>query len=110
MLSKKNSSKKQQKEFKRFDYVKVNRVHDFGNGRIGFNADFGFDGVPAITIYNLTWVEGTRKDGTEYGFVSMPQEKGSDGNYYNRVYFPLDDGMTSAIQGMLEDALESTTD
>lgn len=103
MISKKKNQSK--KEFKGFDYVALGHVHDFGNGRISFNADLGFNGVPVITVYNLTWVEGTRKDGSEYKFVAMPQEKGSDGNYYNRVYFPVDDTLTDMIEGLLTDAL-----
>lgn len=103
--SKNNKSKNNKKDFKSFDYVALGHVHDFGNGRISFNADFGMDGTPMITIYNLTWVEGTKKDGTEYKFVSMPQERGSDGNYYNRVYFPIDDTLTDAIEKLLSDVL-----
>lgn len=103
MLSKKNNGNK--KEFEEFDYLKIDHVHDFGNGSISFNADFGFNGKPAITIYNLTWREGTKRDGTEYKFVSMPQEKGKDGNYYNRVYFPISDGMRDIIEEMLEKEL-----
>lgn len=104
MLSKK--SNKKSKEFKMFDFVSIGHVHDFGNGSISFNADFGVDGVPMITIYNLTWREGKRKDGTEYKFVSMPQEKGSDGNYYNRVYFPISDDLQDRIEMMLAEALD----
>lgn len=106
MLSKKSNGNGNKKDFARFDYIKIDHVHDFGNGSISFNADFGFEGQPAITIYNLTWREGTRRDGTEYKFVSMPQEKGNDGNYYNRVYFPISDDMRDTIEKLLGDALE----
>lgn len=102
MISKKqNDGKKKQSDvINDFQIVVVSHVHDFGNGRIGFNATF--DGL--VTIYNMTYIEGN-KNGKEYAFVSMPQEKGKDGNYYNRAWLHITDDLLSSIQSQLEKAL-----
>lgn len=83
------------------EYVRVRRAHDFGNGRIAFDCDL--DNL--VTIYGCTYIEGV-KDGKEYSFVSMPQVKGSDGNYYNRVYFIVNDEIKDQIIKQLEDLLK----
>lgn len=108
-LSKKSSAKKED-TMQTFNYVKVRRCHDFGNGRISFDADFGIHGEKStvtleyVTIFNLTWVEG-EKGGKEYKFVSMPQRKGSDGNYYNICRINISDELLADIEKQLSDML-----
>lgn len=91
-----------------FQNVKVERVHDFGNGRISFNATFGMgssdDPIRLVTVYGLTWVEG-EKDGKEYSFVSMPQQKAKDGNYYNHCYLTISEELKDDIASQIEEAL-----
>lgn len=111
MLSKgKNTEKSNAPKLEVFDYVHVNRCHDFGNGRISFNATFGMIGAvdqeehAILNAYNLTWIEGT-KSGRDYKFVSMPQKKGNDGNYYNEMYINIDDKLLDQIESELSDML-----
>lgn len=110
-LSKKGSAKKEE-TMQAFNYVDVKRCHDFGNGRISFDAEFGIKmDTPEkhwsevyVKVYNLTWIEG-EKNGKEYKFVSMPQRKGSDGNYYNICRVNISDDLLEDIEKQLSDML-----
>lgn len=42
-----------------------------------------------IAIYNCRAVTYTAADGTEKDFISWPEQKGSDGEYYKLAYAPL---------------------
>lgn len=101
MLSKAKETKKENKKLGTVEYVHVRRAHDFGNGRISFDCDLDY----LVTVYGCTYIEGT-KDGKDYSFVSMPQRKGSDGNYYNIAYFVVDDNLKQQIVKQLEDMLK----
>lgn len=109
-LSKKSNTESKKDAMQPFNHVKVRRAHDFGNGRISFDADFGIKGEKStienvfLTIYNLTWIEG-EKNGREYKFVSMPQRKGSDGNYYNICRVNISDDLLEDIESQLSDLL-----
>lgn len=111
-LSKKSKAESKEKKdaMQPFNYVKVHRCHDFGEGRIAFDADLGIKAEKStvtnvfVTIYNLVWVEG-EKDGKEYKFVSMPQRKGSDGNYYNICRVNISDDLLDDIESQLADML-----
>lgn len=100
-LSKKTNQSKKQDVGQEFLKAKVGRVHDFGNGQISFNCTF--DDV--ITIYNMKYIEGTKKDGTEYSFISFPQHKGSDGNYYNYVWCRITENLSDQIVEQIGKAL-----
>lgn len=89
-------------QLKSFTAAHVERAHDFGGGRISFTCTF--DGT--ITIYNMMYVEGT-KDGKDYAFVTMPQTKGKDGNYYNMCYSPITDALQDDIIKQLADLLDT---
>lgn len=100
-LSKKKEQQKKQ-EFKFFDGVKVVRCHDFGNGKISFDAIFD----DSVEIYGMNYIEGKKKStGEEYAFISFPQIKGSDGNYYNRAYLVITDELKDSIISQLEQML-----
>lgn len=109
-LSKKSNTESKKDAMHPFNYVKVRRCHDFGNGRISFDADFGIHAEKStvtliyVTIFNLTWCEG-EKNGKEYKFVSMPQRKGSDGNYYNICRVNISDDLLADIESQLSDLL-----
>lgn len=107
-------SKKREKKgsgLAEFNAVKVTRCHDFGNGRIGFSADFGIHADAStvtnyfVSVYNLTWIEG-EKNGRAYKFVSMPQRKGSDGNYYNVCRVDISDKLLEDIENQLSKLLD----
>lgn len=109
MLSKKNTEEKKNK-MQSFNYVSVRRCHDFGNGKIAFDADFGMkaegseDTKVFLSVYGCTWVEGENSKGS-YKFVSMPQRKGSDGNYYNICRVQVSNELLDEIESQLEDLL-----
>ena len=44
---------------------------------------------------------------TEYQIINFPQEKGKDGNYYNRVYFFIDDELKAEIIRQLEEKVDA---
>lgn len=108
-LSKKSNTEKKE-AMQGFNYVNVRRCHDFGNGRISFDADLGIHADKSdktlvfVTIFNLTWIEG-EKNGKEYKFVSMPQRKGRDGNYYNICRVSISDDLLADIESQLSDML-----
>lgn len=109
-LSKKSNTEHKKDTMQAFNYVKVRRCHDFGNGRISFDADLGIHAEKStvtliyVTVYNMTWCEG-EKNGKEYKFVSMPQRKGSDGNYYNICRVNISDDLLADIELQLSDLL-----
>lgn len=90
-------SKKKKAELNVFKDAKVLRAHDFGNGQISF--DCTFDNL--VTIYGMKYIEGER-NGEEYAFISFPQMKGKDGNYYNRAYINIDEKLMAQIVERLE--------
>lgn len=91
-------SKKKKAELDVFTDAKVLRCHDFGNGQISFDATFD----NKVTIYGMKYIE-TTKGGQDYSFISFPQQKGKDGNYYNRAYLNLDEKLTQRITSQLEE-------
>lgn len=102
-LSKKKASGEKQTITHVFTDVRVVRAHDFGNGQIAFDAVFN----DLVQVYGMKYIEGTKHDGTEYSFVSFPQIKGKDGNYYNRVYLVIDDDLKESIISQLEILLDA---
>lgn len=93
--------KKQQDAMNTFTIVEVRRCHDFGNGQISFDATFD----NTITVYGMKYIEGVKKNGDEYAFISFPQIKGQDGNYYNRAYAIITPELQDAIVSQLEKML-----
>lgn len=76
---------------------KVTRAKEWSEGNISFDMEL-FSG--GMTIYNCTYRSGKKGD-KEYAFVSFPQRKGSDGNYYNHVYFKIGDELLKNIEDQL---------
>lgn len=73
----------------------VSRVHDFRNGVIAF--DMIANGV---SIYGCRHIEKNGKS-----FVSFPQYQDKDKNYWNHVYFKIDDELLSDIEKQISDML-----
>lgn len=103
MLSRAKEAKKQ--ELESFKTVKVERAHDWTGGRISFDAVFD----NKVKIYGMTYIEGKRKDGTAYDFISFPQQKGKDGNYYNHVYLAMTEELKASCIKQLAVLLDVTT-
>ena len=83
--------------------VEVTRAIEFSSGDVAF--DLKVD--DAITIYSMLYKEVISKDGKEYQIINFPQEKGKDGNYYNRVYFFIDDELKAEIIRQLEEKVDA---
>ena len=92
-MKKSNTATKQdnQQEAKNFE-VKVKRAHVFNDTRTGFDAY-----VNGVDIKGFAFVEGSKGD-----FISMPSEKGKDGEYYNKVWFPTSDEMIADVKKQIE--------
>lgn len=101
MPSTKNS-KKEKKEFN-MDIVtlQVKSARQFNNGRVGFTLECN-----GITIYNMIAFPYNDKEGNEQWGVSFPQKKGSDGKYYNEVWFPINEEVRKDILDMIDEVLE----
>lgn len=64
----------------KIEELKILRVKDFDN----FTA-FDFE-INGIRIYGARIIEGRNGD-----FIAFPANKGKDGNFYNHVWFKMDD-------------------
>ena len=59
--------------------------------------------VNGIMIYGCSYRTLHRKDdGSEFAKIGFPSRQGSDGNWYNNVYFRITDEMIDAIEKGLE--------
>lgn len=83
--------------------VKVLKVTPRKNkpGCYRFNLD-----VNGVIIYGMDYITYTAKGGDERCFAAFPQYQSSDGNYYNHVYFPVNDP-NSPVFGEIEKQIEA---
>lgn len=95
------SKNKKADEQETFKGVTVKRAHDWGNGNITFDAMFD----KIVTVYGMKYIE-REKDGTDISFISFPQKKGKDGNYYNHVWFRISEYLQTSIEQQLKDLLD----
>lgn len=89
--------KANKEENKVYHTFEVRRAKAFENGSVSF--DLTIDGF--LTIYNMRVVEGKNGD-----FVSFPQRKATDGNYYSYVWFKMDDADQKAILEKVQEVLD----
>lgn len=83
--------------------VKVLRAKDMSkDGKSAYAFDMEVNGVK---VYGCTYREGV-KDGKEWNLVDFPSVKGKDGNYYNRVWFPISKELCDNIGKAIEQALK----
>lgn len=78
----------------RIDFVSVDRVRDTKGG-VYFTLTLN-----GVHINGCRIVEGKNGD-----FISLPQYKGSDGKWYNHVYFKFSEDDSKQIIAMVEAAL-----
>lgn len=57
-----------------------------------------------ISIYGCWYREGV-KDGREWSMITFPSYKGSDGKYYNQVYFKVTDDIKEDLVKQIESLL-----
>lgn len=93
------TNNKEHEEVKEHD-IKVEHVRD--TDKYGVFFDLLVNGV---AIYGCSWVEGQRRDGTEYRFVSFPSHKGKDDKHYNYAYVKLSENDLDSIEKVLQDAI-----
>ena len=80
--------------------IKVMRAKEVKSGDIALDLE-----VNGVSIYGSFYVTRQTKDG-EASFVSFPSRKGSDGNYYKYVYFPISEDQLSDIEKQIEAVME----
>ena len=100
--------KSEKKEKKNYD-VKVINARETKNDSIVM-VDLEVNGVK---IYSCILKEITcKKDGEKHKkgdkclIFNLPQEKGTDGKYYDRVWFPISNDMVDSIAAQVEDKLK----
>ena len=95
-----------EKKEKRVEYVvNVLRAKDLTeNSKLDTNVAFDME-VNGIKIYGCWFKEGTGKDGKEYSLVSLPSQKGKDGNYYSVAWFPISEELTKEIRKQIVEML-----
>jgi hypothetical protein len=101
--------KSEKKEVKKYDYtVEVMGARQTKNDSIVM-VDLNVNG---IKIYSCIFKEIIcKKDGDKHKkgdicyVLNLPQEKGSDGKYYDRVWFPTSNAMIEDIKKQVEDKL-----
>lgn len=92
---KKSTDKKQKRETIEVRSVEVSRVREVKGGTVFFTLTLN-----GVTIYDCRVVEGKNGD-----FIAFPSEKGSDGEYYNKVWASLSDEDSAAIIAEVEKQL-----
>ena len=95
-----------EKKEKRVEYVvKVLRAKDFTEkSKLDTNVAFDME-VNGIKIYGCWFKEGTSKDGKDYSVISLPSQKGKDGNYYSVAWFPISKELTKEIREQIVNML-----
>lgn len=88
--------KKSNHESKNYD-VKVTRAKEIKEGKVTFDCE-----VNGIKIYSCWYNEYKTKDGKDGTMLSFPSYKGSDGNYYNYVWFPISQDLKADIIAQIE--------
>lgn len=100
-----SKSKKTSKEREAHNMT-VKRAYEFENGNVAF--DLEIDGW--ITIYNMTLValheNKTKKDEITGYFISFPQHKDKEGNYWSYAYFKIIQPEQDMIEEQIEHLLE----
>ena len=95
-----------EKKEKRVEYVvNVLRAKDFTEkSKLDTNVAFDME-VNGINIYGCWFKEGTSKDGKDYSVISLPSQKGKDGNYYSVAWFPISKELTKEIREQIVNML-----
>lgn len=85
--------------------VKVIKVTSVRDKRIRFN--ILVDG--AVYIYGMVYIE-YEKDGKQGSFISFPQYQGTDKNYYNVCWFPINEELQADLEKQIQELINNTKD
>ena len=97
MALKKNVAKKEQPKQECAYEIEVTRAKD---AKTAIMFDMKVNGV---MIYGCSYKTLHRKDdGSEFAKIGFPSRQGSDGNWYNNVYFKITDEMIDTIEKGLD--------
>lgn len=88
---------KKQNETKVEFKATVLKAKEVKDGKVTFDME-----VNGIKIYSCWYNEYTNKSGKEGTMLSFPSYKGSDGNYYNYVWFPISQELKNDIIAQIE--------
>lgn len=67
-------------------------VKDENEQVISFDVNVG-----DVTIYGMIYRSGISQNDKEYELISFPARKGTDGKYYNHVWFPISRELQNSI-------------
>ena len=95
-IKEKESKEKTERRYE----VEVTKAHEFKSGDIGFDMV-----VNGINIYGCVYLNENPEKNIKDPFISFPSRKGSDGKYYNHVYFKITDELFSEIEKGIEAVL-----
>lgn len=89
--------KKQNNENKVEYKVTVTKAKEIKDGKVTFDCE-----ANGIKIYSCWYNEYKTKDGKDGTMLSFPSYKGSDGKYYNYVWFPISQELKDDIIAQIE--------
>lgn len=79
----------------------VTRATEFSSGAVGFDCT-----VNGIKIYGMTYrMVQDKQSGKDVPFIGFPARKGSDGKYYNNVWFKISDEDIPKFEDLIDKAL-----
>lgn len=85
--------------------VKVIKVTSVRDKRIRFNILVD----DAVYIYGMVYIE-YDKDGKSDAFISFPQYQGTDKNYYNICWFPINEELQEDMEKQIQELISNTKD
>ena len=95
----------EKREHKSPESVQVSKVTSVRDKRIRFN--ILVDG--AVYIYGMVYIE-YEKDGKQGSFISFPQYQGTDKNYYNVCWFPINEELQADLEKQIQELINNTKD
>lgn len=97
----KSQKKESNEEQVKVSYTcKVTRVYQLDEDKVLFDMN-----VNGIDIKGFTFIFYKNKEGKEGTMISRPSRKGSDGKYYDQVFFPINNQMKDEILNQIESLL-----
>lgn len=100
-----NREATEKREHKAPESVQVIKVTSVRDKMICFN--ILVDG--AVYIYGMVYIE-YEKDGKQGSFISFPQYQGTDKNYYNVCWFPINEDLQADLEKQIQELINNTKD
>ena len=102
----KKTNKEEKKEVRKVEYkpaeINVSKVKEIKGKDDCYRFNLEINGV---SIYGCSYITYVNKDGKEDNFIAFPQYKGTDGNYYNTCWFPINDSAYSKEFQLIEELI-----